>query len=172
VAKQRLSLLVKSALVGLALCIPASAAADPVGFTGYTNFTGKGHGAGVSITLGSYSYNGFGGELNWLWGADANPNTIALTPDGFAQAFYSYCVDITQYLRDPQLVEVVSSTGFYQDPAVSQGGSKAAWLFNNYAGAIRQELVTDFNDRAAGLQVAIWEAMYDNIRRRCGDVCG
>jgi hypothetical protein len=155
------------ALVACALSIPVRADAELIGFEGLVNFTGVGHGTAVSATLASangttYSA-GWAGELNWLWGADGSAATIDAAPDGFAQAFYSYCADITEFLGDPQLVTVVTSAGFYQseDSVETRGGAKAAWLFNKYAYDIRNELVGDVNDRAAALQIAIWEAMYD-----------
>jgi hypothetical protein len=155
------STLLKLALVAVVLGVPSTAAAELIGFTGQTNFTGTGHGAAVSTTLsGVGSYSGFAGELNWLWGSDGNPATIAATPDGFAQAFYTYCVDMSQYLQDPQTVNVISSDDFMGGDAGS--GARAAWLFNSYASAIRSNTYADSNLRAAALQVAIWEAVYDS----------
>jgi len=173
IERSRSPLLIVATLVVMALCNPASAAAELVGFAGPTNWTGKGYGATISASLeGANSYTGFAGELNWLWGADSNPATIAATPDGFVQAFFSYCVDFTHSLGDPQDVVVVSSTGFYQDiigPDVLEGGAKASWLFNRYAGDIRSSVGTDLNLRAAALQVAIWEALYDSSANLVGD---
>lgn len=134
----------------IALSLPAETQAAPIGFIGQTTFTGTGHGSAVSATLGG-AYAGWAGEINWQWSGG--------TPDGFTNSFFSYCVDITQYLESTQNVEVISSNGFTN--GVAGGGSKAAWLFNTYAGDIRNNVGGDLNQRAAALQLAIWDAMYD-----------
>jgi hypothetical protein len=152
--------------VFLSVLAPLSTTASPIGFTGPMDFTGTGHGAGISATLttdsGSTYTAGWAGEINWSWG-DGNAATVDAIPDGFAQAFYSYCVDITQYLTDPQAATILSSSDFTN--GVEHGGGKAAWLFNEYADGIRFNTaslsLSELNSRAAGLQVAIWEAMYD-----------
>jgi hypothetical protein len=151
--KDRLALsTVFAGVVAIALCLPPAVHAGPIGFVGQTNFTGTGHGAAVTATLSGYRAAGWAGEINWQW--------VAETPEGFANAFFSYCVDITQYLQDPQGVEIISSDGFTN--GVAGGGSKAAWLFNTYASDIRNNVGGYLNERAAALQLAIWDAMYDN----------
>jgi hypothetical protein len=93
------------------------------------------------------------GELNWQW--------VGSPPDGFAESFYSYCVDVSQNLRDPQEVTARSTNGFTNGAA--GGGARAAWLFNEYAAGIRSTAdAAAANIMAAALQVAIWEAMYDS----------
>lgn len=132
------------ALIALTMT-PALATASTI------DWRGLGHAAQVSIS-GVRSGSFMAGELNWQW--------IGTVPDGFANRFYSYCVDVTRNLADPQTVTQRSSDNFTN--GVVDGGDKAAWLFNTYAAGIRSNTnSTTANIQAAALQVAIWEAMYD-----------
>jgi hypothetical protein len=144
-----------SLLCGL-LLMPARANADQI------NFNGPALTKLVTIG-GSISTNYHGqvqaGALSWTW--------AGTPPAGFAQSFYSYCVDLAHFVTDPQYVTVRSSDGFTN--GVTGGGSKAAWLFNQYAAGIHQ--ITDLTTAAlysAGLQIAIWEAMYDSTANLAG----
>jgi hypothetical protein len=109
------------------------------------------------VTIGGTNVNNYhgsvqAGALSWTW--------IGTPPAGFAQSFYSYCVDLAHVVTNPQEVTVRSSEGFTN--GVANGGTKAAWLFNQYAAGIHQ--MADLTTAAlysAGLQIAIWEAMYD-----------
>jgi hypothetical protein len=132
------------AVVGLVAMSPSVASANEIAFERV------GHGYQVSIA-GLRTGNFMAGELEWTW--EDTP------PAGFAGSFYSYCVDFTQNLHDPQDVTVRSSEGFTNGAA--DGGGKAAWLFNQYAAGIRSSTSSTANIMAAALQVAIWEAMFD-----------
>jgi hypothetical protein len=142
---------VLAAVAAIALSAPADLQAGPIGFVGQTNFTGIGHGSTVSASFSGVRVAGWAGEIEWEW--------VGGTPDGFANAFFSYCVDVTQYVEYSQLVEVISTDGFTN--GVAGGGAKAAWIFNTYAADIRNNVGTFLNERAAALQLAIWDAMYD-----------
>ncbi len=134
------------ALVTGVTMVPSNAAAERI------DFLGVAHAATVSIG-GIRSGTFWAGEMNWQW--------IGTAPAGFAQSFYSYCVDVGHNLSDPETVTVRSSTGFTN--GVVDGGAKAAWLVNQYAAGIRAtSIATQANTLAAALQVAIWEAMYDS----------
>ena len=109
-----------AALLLVLITIPSAASANQI------DFRRVGHGSAVSIS-GVRSGSFMAGELEWQW--------IGTTPDGFAQSFYSYCADVSQNLADPQTVTARSSDGFTN--GVSDGGGKAAWLFNTYAADIR-----------------------------------
>ena len=138
-----------SALLCMLLVMPAKANADQIKFNGpaLTKTVTIG-----GTQAGNYQGNVQAGALSWTW--------TGTPPAGFAQSFYSYCVDLAHFVTDPQDVTVRSSEGFTN--GVENGGTKAAWLFNQYAAGIHQ--MTDLTTAAvysAGLQVAIWEAMYD-----------
>jgi hypothetical protein len=110
----------------------------------------------VGGSIGS-NYHGSvrAGEMEWEW--------VGTPPAGFAQSFYAYCVDLAHFVQPNQTVTPVSSTGFTN--GVANGGSKAAWLFNQYAAGIHalgDTATAAIN--AAALQIAIWEAMYDTTR--------
>lgn len=136
--------------------MPASASAEIMQF--------KGLGAASTITVGgsnASNYHGSvaAGELLWQW--------VGTPPAGFAQSFYSYCVDLANFVQSSQVVTPVSSTGFTN--GVANGGSKAAWLFNEYAAGIHSLTnATTAAINAAALQVAIWEAMYDTSANLAG----
>ena len=114
-------------------------------------YDGMGNRSVVTIALhgveeGPY----YAGEINWLWDT---------APEGFAEAIYTYCVDPFNSAISPQWVlnqstDVMVVDGV-TDPAA---GGRAAWLFNTYAPTLRAG-GTDIE--AAGLQVAIWEAVND-----------
>jgi len=116
-----------------------------------------GEGPASVVTVGgtnSANYHGgaWAGELNWEW--------VGGTPAGFATSFYSYCVDLANFVQPQQTTTRISSEGFTN--GVANGGAKAAWLFTEYAAGIHalgNTATAAVN--AAALQVAIWEAMYD-----------
>src|SRR4051812_38215754 len=148
---------VSFALGAVLAAVPSSAKASQIDWTG----TGNGAWATFSLAgdpLGN-PFSDFVGELTWNW--------IGAPPAGYSTSFFSYCVDATQYLNDPQTV-TVSPTSSLTGASQSQGlvvagggadaGGKIAWLFNQYSG----EAHTDATGiDAAALQIAIWEALYD-----------
>ena len=91
--------------------------------------------------------------MNWNW---------ITPPGGNGQSFYTYCMDVLNYLTDPQTVNVLSTESVPDTSAVADRGAKAAWLFNQYSSGIRSESNEGVADtQAAALQVAIWEVLYD-----------
>lgn len=66
----------------------------------------------------------------------------------------TYCVDILHEVESTQQVAVDSTDNM---PTLAQdGGGKAAWLLDTFASSVTTGV------QAAALQVAIWEAIYDN----------
>ncbi len=88
-------------------------------------------------------------------------------PKGSPVPFFSYCIDLVNPLRDPQVVTVASSEGFTN--GVANGASKAAWLLDTFAPAIH---AGGSNTESAALQVAIWEAIYDTSNNLTGATSG
>lgn len=125
------------------------------------DWTGTGSGAWATFSLAGNPlgspFSDFVGELTWNW--------IGAPPAGYSSSFFSYCVDATQYLTDPQTV-AVSSTSSLTGASQSHGlvvagggtdaGGKIAWLYNQYATEAHADGIG-----AAALQIAIWEALYD-----------
>ena len=87
----------------------------------------------------------YAGEIEWLWDTP---------PAGFGAAVTTYCVDVFRDLVSPQNIEV--GTTAEMTTAAQDGGGKAAWLLNTFAPLVSSGI------EAAALQVAIWEALYDN----------
>jgi hypothetical protein len=140
-------------ILGIAVCAglalsPAPASAEII------DFTGMGRYAAVSVNMAGSNMSVYAGEITWSF--------VGAAPEGFAQTFYSYCVDLLNVLRDFQTV-TVSST----DESGSDGLAKAAWLFNTFASTIH---TSGTGAEAAGLQVAIWEALYDSANSLSGGI--
>ena len=150
----RLRWITKSVAVAALVGVPLTANAETI------DFRGSGLNAAVSISVlnaaGSLVTNSVAaGELNWAW--------LNGTPEGFEGQFFSYCVDALNALRDPQTVVVDTTENLALSngnrPASTDAGDKVAWLFNTYAGVVH---ASGSGAAAAGLQVAIWEALYDS----------
>ena len=143
----------KKFVLGATLCAglmgaPAPASAEIL------DFTGMGRYAAVSVSMAGLpggTMSVYAGEINWSF--------VGAAPEGFAQSFYSYCVDLLNVLRDPQTVTVQSTD------EGSAALAKAAWLFNTFATTIH---TSGTGAQAAGLQVAIWEALYDSTASLSG----
>lgn len=110
------------------------------------DFLGLGSYSIVNI-VGPVSGDVYAGELEWAW--------VGTPPDGFAQTFTSFCIDIYSYISLTQDVEVTPTDEFNLVP---DAGGKAAWLVNAFASSISG---AQAGIMAAALQVAIWEAVYD-----------
>lgn len=116
-----------------------------------------GMGASSIVTLdGNVSGSFYAGEIDWMWSAP--------TPEGFDTYISTYCVDIANEVENPQQVRISDTTDpemAAQNPAMAtDGGAKAAWLVNSYAAGIH---ASGDGIAAAALQVAIWEAITDNL---------
>ena len=112
------------------------------------DFLGVGK-AEVVTVAGVRNVRAWAGELRWEWLGTSNE-------------FYSYCVDLLNNETDPQLnVSVRSTDNMVTDGMVTTpyAAQKAAWLFNTYAGAAH---TSSTGALAAGLQLAIWEVLFDD----------
>lgn len=140
----------------LVLLCPSPAKAASLAFDG----TGKGV-WGVDIGGSLLTINNvFAGELDWTW--------LTAPPPGFGPNIYTYCVDVLQDVTNPEQVTVQSTndmTPITAPGTVTDGGDKVAWLFDHFAAQVHN---SGTNDQAAGLQIAIWEALYDTTANLAG----
>lgn len=126
--------------------LPGSARASELSYTGMglRDIVTIDANIGGQIVDGSY----YAGQIEWDW--------TAPIPDGFPGSIITYCVDIVHELDDPQEVAVSTTDDPAFTTSATDGGAKAAWLLNSFASNVTTGL------QAAALQVAIWEALYDN----------
>jgi hypothetical protein len=133
----------------LVLLYSSPAHAETLGFDG----TGKGvWGVDISGPLLTVD-NVFAGELDWTW--------LTGPPLGFGTDIYTYCIDVLQDVTNPEEVTIQSTndiTPLTAPDTVAGAGDRVAWLFNMFAQQVHE---TGTNEEAAGLQIAIWEALYD-----------
>jgi hypothetical protein len=104
----------------------------------------------INATVGGDTVSGsyYAGEILWDW--------VAPVPSGFEESIVSYCVDIFKDITDPQTVAISTTADPLMVTPATDGGGKAAWLLNQFASVVATGV------EAAALQVAIWEALYDN----------
>jgi hypothetical protein len=129
---------------------PATAAADSL------TFTGLGSGSWVTIQYGSVTETGWAGEINWLLKTPSN---------AIGSAIVTYCADLFDDAKLP-VQNVTSTSTNCLDQTIASGtsvslgalpnaGAKAAYLVDTYAAGAHAS-----NAAAAGLQIAIWQAMF------------
>ena len=123
--------------------LPSAATAATIDFTGLGR-------AEVVTVAGVRNVRASAGELMWRW--------VDGKPDGWEDTFDTYCVDLLQNLGDPQVVDLRSTSDM---PDLARARD-VAWLFNTYAPVVRGASGT--NAMGAGLQLAIWEVLYDTDR--------
>lgn len=142
----------KSLLAAILLSLaPASAQASTIDFLGMGN-------AEIVTLAGIRPVRAWAGEMDWAWTSGAPTGATA-------DPFYSYCVDLLNDERDPQYnVNVRSTDGLATDgmTTISNAGQKAVWLFNTYSAAAHD---SSGGWLAAGLQLAIWDVLYDDGRK-------
>src|SRR5262249_2479031 len=116
------------ALVALALTVFPASHADAA----QMDFTGTGKGAWVTFSLANdplgNPFSDFVGELNWNW--------LGTAPPGYGPSIFTYCVDATQYLSDPQTVTVKSTNDLTTPTGGADAGKRVAWLVNQFANQV------------------------------------
>jgi hypothetical protein len=130
----------------LALAWAGPAQAEPIYF----------HGMGLGVTglefMAPHYFPDFAGQV-WL------DRGLAGTSDDF----FAYCVDATKSRTFTQDVTIRNLSELPDNGnsanAQPDAGARIAWLLNTYA--TDSWLATDGNNRAAALQLAIWEVLYD-----------
>jgi hypothetical protein len=126
------------------LILPSRADADSL------TFNNLGSGAWVTVTQGSSTVTGWAGEINWL---------LKTPTDTVGKAFQSYCSDLFDDAKLPtQLGTLETTTSLSSATTVNaqpNAGAMAAYLANTYGNTAHGS-----NDAAAGLQIAIWNALY------------
>src|SRR5262245_8692378 len=108
----------------------------------------------IVTVAGVRNVRAWAGELSWAW--------LDGKPAGADTTFYSYCVDILNNEQDVQYnVTVKSTDGMVTDGMVTTpfAAQKAAWLFNQFASDAH---AASSGALAAGLQLAIWEVLFDD----------
>lgn len=98
-----------------------------------------------------------------FWAGELNSTWYSPTPPGSDDTFYSYCVDVLHNATYRQTVAIGDMSGKATiSPLVETGALRAAWLFNQYAAGIHEMMPESRgNTRAAALQLAIWDVLYD-----------
>ena len=146
--------IVYASLFAATLLCPTSVAADTVTLTSngsmYRWNLGKGDWVTIAAGTGGPQMTAWAGEIDWL----------LTSPTGFTQSLVTYCVDLFNDALHTQTVtmsndiknDLTSTTSIGTTPGA---GGRAAWLVNTYA----SEASTN-NDKAAGLQIAVWNTMY------------
>jgi len=139
----------KVALIGLLtvfLLRPSAASADTLTFDWSTSL-GSGNWLSLNLQDGRGFITGWAGEIKW-------------TTSG-GKLFESYCADLFDDATIPTENGTFGTTAnldagtFTALHAGANAGARAAYLVNTYGAAADGN-----NDLAAGLQIAIWEAMY------------
>jgi hypothetical protein len=129
---------------------PAFVAADSL------TYNGLGSGTWVTLQIGSLTETGWAGEIGWLLKTPANTAGTAIL---------TYCADLFDDAKIPTQ-NVTTTTTAALDASISGGsslslgalpgaGAKAAYLLNTYGAGAHGS-----NAAAAGLQLAIWQAMF------------
>jgi hypothetical protein len=119
----------------LGLLVPSAASAD--GFT--ATFAGTGLGAGVSGYNGGSSFNVFAGQIRWDAGVDE---------------FLSFCLQLDSPLQPEQYFD----TSMPSHISAYEAASISYLVTKNFS-----TIATNW--MAAGLQLAIWNVLYDNDYR-------
>jgi len=119
-------------------------------------YSSLGSGSWVTLTLGSVTETGWAGEINWLYKTPTDTVGTLVT---------TYCADLFDDAKLPTQ-NVNTTTTAALDASIAGGtsisinatphaGGKAAYLVDTFAGSAHGS-----NDAAAGLQIAIWQAMF------------
>jgi len=80
---------------------------------------------------------------------------VSPTPAGYDSSFIAYCADIEHYLQTTETVDLLSTDLLNPSSLTPATGPEVAYLYDHFGPLVSSDL------DAAGLQVAIWETLYD-----------
>lgn len=137
-------------LLSLGLAIGALALSTSVRATTLTSSIAGMMGQSVKnyYNNGSSAFNGWTGQIN---------TGVSGGPAGYPSSFVGYCVDIEHSFVNGESVAVKGANQLTRNGVSPNSGYRAAWLYNTYSSSVSTNL------QAAGLQSAIWEALYDSL---------
>jgi hypothetical protein len=146
--------------------------------------------AQVIVTNGFtyYRVDAVEGQAGGLWSQTITVNTIGLgtvqtaagefmVTMGSVQApnqpisFYGYCMDLAHYslanyyatpLDIAHLPSPIPNVNYSGNFSSSDAPLRAAYLYNTFASSAHNNSDNNANTKAAGLQAAIWETLYNN----------
>ena len=137
----------------IAVSIVSAAGSAALADTVSVRYLGTGHGRNVKIIRGLQSENVFAGQLRH---EVSNGTGIGLLLNG---THVTYCSDLNERVTTTTRTYEITSVADMPVPAM--GTAKAQAIYDLYAHETLSESSAITDDRAAALQIAIWEIVND-----------